>query len=254
MAARTGRSCPRRSGRNSGRRSTRLKAERAPPRYRKALAAAMPEPRLAIGKTARRVAGAGSLGRPRWIGIADWRGGAGGARGQSARAIRLGARARQGQGQDPLRRDRQRPLPGDRSLASHHRRHCRCAACRPTIARSRRMTIWHLCCRRTCCAPWARSRRCPSGHGRQRRGHRPRSCPPQTRMAQDRCNQDGKGRRGRPRCMGGQRKPRRPPRCWRQSRYREGVEPQALACCSFIASERALSSTPFTSRRGRRTR
>ena len=52
----------------------KVKAERAPPRYREALAAAMPEPRLAIRKTARRVAGAGSLGRPRWIGVADWRG------------------------------------------------------------------------------------------------------------------------------------------------------------------------------------
>ena len=48
--------------------------EPAPARYRKAILAAMPEPRLAM-KTARRTAGAGSLGRPRWIGIADWRGG-----------------------------------------------------------------------------------------------------------------------------------------------------------------------------------
>ncbi|HYN27500.1 MAG TPA: DUF2252 family protein [Burkholderiales bacterium] len=52
----------------------KVETERAPPRYRKVLAAALPEPRLAIRKTARRVAGAGSLGRPRWIGIADWRG------------------------------------------------------------------------------------------------------------------------------------------------------------------------------------
>ena len=49
--------------------------EAAPPRYLKVLAAAMPEPPLAI-KTARRVAGAGSLGRPRWVGLLDnWRGG-----------------------------------------------------------------------------------------------------------------------------------------------------------------------------------
>jgi hypothetical protein len=47
--------------------------ERAPASYRRAIAAAMPEPRLAI-RTARRTAGSGSLGRPRWIGIADWRG------------------------------------------------------------------------------------------------------------------------------------------------------------------------------------
>jgi hypothetical protein len=50
-----------------------LKRETAPVRYRKALASAMPEPRLDIA-TARRSAGAGSLGRPRWIGIGDWRG------------------------------------------------------------------------------------------------------------------------------------------------------------------------------------
>jgi hypothetical protein len=49
--------------------------ELAPERYRKALAEAMPEPTLEI-KTARRVAGAGSLGRPRWVGRLDnWRGG-----------------------------------------------------------------------------------------------------------------------------------------------------------------------------------
>jgi hypothetical protein len=45
----------------------------APARYRRAIAAAMPEPRLKI-RTARRTAGLGSLGRPRWVGIADWRG------------------------------------------------------------------------------------------------------------------------------------------------------------------------------------
>lgn len=52
----------------------KVKAERAPPRYRKVLSAAMPDPDVAIDKTARRVAGAGSLGRPRWIGMSDWRG------------------------------------------------------------------------------------------------------------------------------------------------------------------------------------
>jgi hypothetical protein len=45
----------------------------APAPYRKALSAAMPAPRLAM-KTAPRTAGAGSLGRPRWIGLADWHG------------------------------------------------------------------------------------------------------------------------------------------------------------------------------------
>ena len=48
-------------------------AEPAPPRYRKALAASMPERPTAM-KTARRTAGVGSLGRPRWIGAAEWRG------------------------------------------------------------------------------------------------------------------------------------------------------------------------------------
>lgn len=45
----------------------------APGRYRKALAHAMPASPLAF-ETARRSAGTGSLGRPRWIGVADWRG------------------------------------------------------------------------------------------------------------------------------------------------------------------------------------
>jgi hypothetical protein len=45
----------------------------APPGYRKALAGAMPQPRLDMW-TARRIAGTGSLGRPRWIGVADWLG------------------------------------------------------------------------------------------------------------------------------------------------------------------------------------
>lgn len=47
----------------------------SPPRsYREALAAAMPDPDLAIA-AARRIAGTGSLGRPRWVAIADWHGG-----------------------------------------------------------------------------------------------------------------------------------------------------------------------------------
>ena len=49
--------------------------EPAPARYRSVLADAMPEPMLPM-KTARRVAGAGCLGRPRWVGRVDlWRGG-----------------------------------------------------------------------------------------------------------------------------------------------------------------------------------
>jgi hypothetical protein len=50
-----------------------VKGTAAPERYRVAIAAAMPEPGLSI-KTARRQAGTGSLGRPRWVGIAEWRG------------------------------------------------------------------------------------------------------------------------------------------------------------------------------------
>jgi Uncharacterized protein conserved in bacteria (DUF2252) len=46
---------------------------KAPAAYRAALAAAMPARRGAF-KTARRSAGVGSLGRPRWIGVAEWHG------------------------------------------------------------------------------------------------------------------------------------------------------------------------------------
>jgi uncharacterized protein (DUF2252 family) len=50
-----------------------VKGKPAPERYLGAIEDAMPEPRLSI-KTARRRAGTGSLGRPRWVGTADWRG------------------------------------------------------------------------------------------------------------------------------------------------------------------------------------
>lgn len=49
------------------------KVEAAPDRFQKALRQEMPEPRLRFD-TARRIAGTGSLGRPRWIGVAEWRG------------------------------------------------------------------------------------------------------------------------------------------------------------------------------------
>jgi hypothetical protein len=49
------------------------KPEPAPPHYRRSLAAAMPQPRLDM-LTARRTAGTGSLGRPRWVARAEWRG------------------------------------------------------------------------------------------------------------------------------------------------------------------------------------
>jgi uncharacterized protein (DUF2252 family) len=45
----------------------------APARYVEALAKAMPDPHLQM-RTAPRTAGTGSLGRPRWIGVADWMG------------------------------------------------------------------------------------------------------------------------------------------------------------------------------------
>ena len=55
---------------------TKIEAARhevAPARHRRALAEAMPEGRLDMW-TARRIAGTGSLGRPRWIGVAEWQG------------------------------------------------------------------------------------------------------------------------------------------------------------------------------------
>jgi hypothetical protein len=51
----------------------KMKSGRAPERYLAAISAAMPEPGLSIS-TGRRTAGVGSLGRPRWVGRADWRG------------------------------------------------------------------------------------------------------------------------------------------------------------------------------------
>jgi Uncharacterized protein conserved in bacteria (DUF2252) len=50
-----------------------VKRKPAPERYLRAIVDAMPEPRLSI-RTAERRAGIGSLGRPRWVGTADWRG------------------------------------------------------------------------------------------------------------------------------------------------------------------------------------
>jgi hypothetical protein len=48
--------------------------ERSPPaRYRRALTTAMPEPGLAL-RIVPRSAGSGSLGRPRWVASAEWRG------------------------------------------------------------------------------------------------------------------------------------------------------------------------------------
>ena len=46
-----------------------------PKRFRAAIVAAMPEPGVAIEKFYPRSAGTGSLGRPRWVGVAYWRGG-----------------------------------------------------------------------------------------------------------------------------------------------------------------------------------
>jgi hypothetical protein len=49
------------------------KHQPAPARYRQVLADAMPEREIDMW-TARRIAGTGSLGRPRWIGVAEWQG------------------------------------------------------------------------------------------------------------------------------------------------------------------------------------
>jgi hypothetical protein len=48
---------------------------RPPDPYRKVITAAMPERDVTVAKYCRRTAGTGSLGRPRWVGIAEWRGG-----------------------------------------------------------------------------------------------------------------------------------------------------------------------------------
>jgi uncharacterized protein (DUF2252 family) len=48
--------------------------EKSPPHFRDALAKAMPSG-VAEFDTARRIAGTGSLGRPRWVAVADWQGG-----------------------------------------------------------------------------------------------------------------------------------------------------------------------------------
>lgn len=49
------------------------KREEIPKTFKQALADAMPDPKLAF-LTTRRTAGAGSLGRPRWVGYAEWNG------------------------------------------------------------------------------------------------------------------------------------------------------------------------------------
>ncbi len=55
------------------RRIDKAKYMPAPAPYVEVLAGAMPHPYLHL-RTARRTAGAGSLGRPRWIGVAEWQG------------------------------------------------------------------------------------------------------------------------------------------------------------------------------------
>jgi hypothetical protein len=52
---------------------TAAKSQPAPRAYAMAIKAAMPAKDLTIA-TSRRIAGTGSLGRPRWVGTADWRG------------------------------------------------------------------------------------------------------------------------------------------------------------------------------------
>ena len=117
-----------------------------------AIVAAMPARNLSI-RFARRVAGMGSLGRPRIVGIAHWQAGAGRARGQGARAVGLavGGRARPTVGD---------PLPGD-----HRPRDSRP---RPDGPRRRRLVGP---------SPRARTARassspiCPSGHDEARLLH-----------------------------------------------------------------------------------
>src|SRR5688572_32413215 len=47
---------------------------RIPARYRTAMGAQMPGPDAKVEKYARRAAGTGSLGRPRWVAVVEWRG------------------------------------------------------------------------------------------------------------------------------------------------------------------------------------
>ena len=225
----------------------KVKAERAPPRYRKALAAAMPEPRAALRKTARRIAGAGSLGRPRWIGIADWRGAPVVREAKALVPVGLGARARQGR--------RARSAAARSPMAATGRSTLGITS--PTALSVRRLSpnnrkieadddLAHLLSPDMLHVMGADLAGVHLGTADNGDRHRARSCPPQTRVAQDRMRPRWQ-RPSKPSTPNGrQRKPRRPTSCCRESRYRDGVEPQALACCSFIASERALSSTPFT--------
>lgn len=50
-----------------------MRSSAPPPVFLTAIDAGMPESSLSI-KTSRRTAGTGSLGRPRWVGVANWRG------------------------------------------------------------------------------------------------------------------------------------------------------------------------------------
>ena len=124
---------------------------------------------------------------------------AGGARGESACDVGLGTRTRQGQREDPLRRDRQRPLQSDRPMAPHQGRHCRA----PSLAQQPQDRSGRGSGASIVAGHAARhgggSRRRASRHGRLWRGNRARPGTPQTRMAQDPCDENGQGCRGRAR-------------------------------------------------------
>ena len=128
------------------------KDEPAPARYRRALAAAMPQPRLDM-LTSRRTAGTGSLGRPRWIGVAEWRGA------PVVRELKVVLASAWHRG--PARNRRAircveivngRFRANDRGTGS--RAICSCAGYRPTTARSKPTTKASRCSHPTCWVPW----------------------------------------------------------------------------------------------------
>ena len=137
-------------------------------------------------RTARRTAGTGSLGRPRWIGVADWQGAPVVREVKVVLArLRPGARARGQRAGHPLRRGRQTGGSAPTIPGIGWRTTCSCAGCHPTTARSRRRRTAHRPAHArhaACHGPRARQR--APGHrqparrhpARPRRAARPTGC------------------------------------------------------------------------------
>ena len=92
-----------------------VKGKPAPERYLTAIADAMPEPGLSI-KTARRSAGIGSLGRPRWVGSADWRGAPIVREAKALVEVGMVPRTRAQQSRGPCWRNCERSIPSARPV------------------------------------------------------------------------------------------------------------------------------------------